>query len=67
MAQWKSLSLALFVHICDQPAFRIKQDLCMILEIYLNYLIAKAEHNCMLGAHPFFNINMRVHSQVFIG
>ena len=38
----------------------------MILEIHLNDLVAKAEHDGMLGAHPLLHIDMRVHLQVLI-
>ena len=50
-------SLALLVDICYIFVFRIQKNLSVILEVNLDDLVAKSEHNCMLGPHPFLDIN----------
>lgn len=49
-------SFTLLVHIGHVSVFRVQQDFSVVLEVYLNDLITKSEHDCMLGAHPFFYI-----------
>jgi len=50
-------SLALLVDICYIFVFRIQKYLSVILEVNLDDLVAQSEHNCMLGPHPFLDIN----------
>ena len=66
MTPGQGLSLALLVHIGYQATFGVEQYLCVILEIHLDDFVAKAEHDCMLSAHPLLHIDMRVHLKVLI-
>lgn len=52
-----SRSLTLFVDVCHISILRVKQDFCVILEVNLNDLVTESEHYCVLGSHPFLNIN----------
>ena len=50
-------AFALFVHIGDEAVVRIEQDLCVILEVYLHYLVAQSEHDRMSSPHPLLDID----------
>ena len=50
-------SLSFLVYVGDKPVFRIKQYLCVILEVDLDNLVAQPKHNCMFCSHPFLDIN----------
>ena len=65
MTEWQSLPLALFIDVCDEATLGIEEDLCVILEIDLDDLVAQPEHNCVLRTHPLLHVDMRVHLQVF--
>lgn len=51
------LSLTFLVDICDHFCFRWKNDLCMILKIYLDNFIRKSKHDSILCSHPLLDIN----------
>ena len=53
----QSLPLSFLIHISHKSAFRIQQNLRMVLEINLHNLIWQSEHNCMFCPHPFLNID----------
>jgi hypothetical protein len=57
MIQGQSLSLSLLVDVSYQSALRIQQDLCVVLEVHLNNLVAQSEHYGVLGSHPLLYID----------
>ncbi len=60
MVQREGLSLSLLVHIGDQSALRIKEDLSVILEIHLDDLVAEPKHDGVFSSHPFLYVNRRI-------
>lgn len=57
MVERERLSLALLVDIGHLSILRVKQDLCVILEVHLHDLVRETEHNCVLGAHPLLHVD----------
>lgn len=57
LVQWHRRSLALLVYVGHVPILRVEQDLCVILEIDLDYLVAESEHDCVLRSHPFLDVH----------
>lgn len=52
---------ALFVHVGDHFGLGTQHDLCVILEINLDHLVRKSEHNSMSSSHPLLHINNFFH------
>ena len=67
LVQWHRRSLALLVHIGHVPILGVEQDLCVILEVNLDYLVAKPEHDRVLGSHPFLDVNGAGRVLQFVG
>ena len=64
MVQREGLSLSLLVHIGNQSALRIKEDLSVILEIHLDDLVAEPKHDGVFSSHPFLYVHWRIgHAQ----
>lgn len=57
LIQRHSRSLTLLVDVCYILVFRIQENLGVILEVNLDDFVAQSEHNCMLGPHPFLDVN----------
>ena len=57
MVQRQRLSLALLIHVSHQSALRVKQNLCMVLEVYLHYLVAQSEHYRVFSPHPLLHVD----------
>ncbi len=52
-----SSSLSPFINIGNNFSFRAQHDLSVVLKINLDNFIRQSKHNCMAGAHPFFNVD----------
>lgn len=50
-------SLALLVYVGHVPILGVEQDLCVILEIDLDYLVAESEHDGVLRPHPLLDVH----------
>lgn len=51
-------SLSLKVNVCNKLLFTGENDFRFISKVDLNNFIAEPEHDCVLGFHPLFNINI---------
>lgn len=67
LVEWHGGPLALLVDVGDVAVLGVEQDFSVILEVNLNYLVAEAEHDCMFGTHPFFDVNGAGRVLQFIG
>lgn len=50
-------SLALLVDVGHVAVLRVEEDLCVILEVDLDYLVAKSEHDRVLSSHPLLHVH----------
>ena len=57
LVQWHGRPLSLLVHVGHISVLRVKQDLCVVLEVNLHNLVAETEHNGVLCPHPFLHVH----------
>lgn len=50
-------SLALLVDVGHVAVLGVEEDLCVILEVDLDYLVAKSEHDRVLSSHPLLHVH----------
>ena len=55
--QWVCAPLASFVHIGDDFGLWTEHDLSVILEVHLDHLVRKTEHDGMACTHPFLHVD----------
>lgn len=56
--KWILASLSFEIDVCNKFLFAGKNDFRFISKVDLNNFIAEPEHDCVLGFHPLFNINI---------
>lgn len=50
-------SFTLLVNVGHKSVLRIQKDLGVVLEVHLDNLVAKSEHDGMLGSHPLLHVH----------
>ena len=67
LVQWHRGAVTFLVHVGHVPVLRVQQNFRVVLEVNLDDLVAQAEHDRVLGSHPFLDIDGAWRVLQFVG